>query len=145
MLISLATTKVELEFGGVLKHPMKDLGIVWSIIIMASFALIVLNLVQMASTSGACRSLLKLCDGFCVHIGCGIFYLSLTNNMNEPKKVFGNFRKLSLANPEESRETRAISVEKFTKIFLARVNLFVSDDKKSNTSWLNLSLRKIEY
>ncbi len=51
---------------------------------------------------------------------CRIFYLSLANTMIEPKKIFGNFRKLSLASREDSRETRAISVKKFPNIFLAR-------------------------
>ena len=51
---------------------------------------------------------------------CWIFYLSLANTMIEPKKIFGNFRKLSLASREDSRETRAISVKKFPNIFLAR-------------------------
>ena len=49
-----------------------------------------------------------------------IFYQSLANTMIKPKKIFGNFRKLSLASREDSRETRAISVKKFPNIFLAR-------------------------
>ena len=37
--------------------------------------------------------------------------------LNEPEKVFMNFRKIWLANREDSRETSKFSVKKFIKIF----------------------------
>ena len=40
--------------------------------------------------------------------------------MNETERIFVNFRKLARPNHEDSRETRVISVKKFTKIVPAR-------------------------
>ena len=70
---------------------------------------------------------------------CWIFYLSLANTMIEPKKIFGNFRKLSLASREDSRETRAISVKKFPNIFLARKSSIQERLIKNLSSWCEIN------
>ena len=61
------------------------------------------------------------------------------NTMIEPKKIFGNFRKLSLASREDGRETRAISVKKFPNIFLARKSSIQERLIKNLSSWCEIN------